>query len=159
PLHAQLRSGRHRRLGGQDRVDARLPQPAPWGGEPRSHENRSGAGSSLDQGLHPRVLVRHRGAGPPFWGIDQRRLRRAFLERRPAGGGGPDVDPAGRGAMRVGISCYPTYGGWGIVATELAMALAERGDEVHVISYALPSRLSFINPRIFFHEVVTPTYP
>src|ERR1700712_2526816 len=39
------------------------------------------------------------------------------------------------------------------------MALAEGGDEVHVISYALPSRLSFINPRIFFHEVVTPTYP
>jgi len=61
--------------------------------------------------------------------------------------------------VRVGISCYPTYGGSGIVATELAMALAERGDEVHVISYALPSRLSFLNPRIFFHEVVTPTYP
>ena len=61
--------------------------------------------------------------------------------------------------MRVGISCYPTYGGSGIVATELAMALAEHGDEVHVISYALPSRLSFLNPRIFFHEVVTPTYP
>lgn len=61
--------------------------------------------------------------------------------------------------MRVGISCYPTYGGSGIVATELAMALAERGDEVHVISYALPSRLSFLNSRIFFHEVVTPTYP
>jgi N-acetyl-alpha-D-glucosaminyl L-malate synthase BshA len=61
--------------------------------------------------------------------------------------------------MRIGISCYPTYGGSGIVATELAMALAERGDEVHVISYALPSRLSFGNPRIFFHEVVTPTYP
>jgi L-malate glycosyltransferase len=61
--------------------------------------------------------------------------------------------------MRVGISCYPTYGGSGIVATELAMALAERGDEVHVISYALPSRLTFLNSRIFFHEVVTPTYP
>ncbi|MFY9824844.1 MAG: N-acetyl-alpha-D-glucosaminyl L-malate synthase BshA [Thermoanaerobaculia bacterium] len=61
--------------------------------------------------------------------------------------------------MRIGISCYPTYGGSGIVATELAMALAERGDEVHVISYALPSRLTFINSRIFFHEVVTPTYP
>jgi N-acetyl-alpha-D-glucosaminyl L-malate synthase BshA len=45
------------------------------------------------------------------------------------------------------------------VATELAMALAARGDEVHVISYALPSRLSFLNSRIFFHEVVTPTYP
>ena len=61
--------------------------------------------------------------------------------------------------MRIGISCYPTYGGSGIVATELAMALAEGGDEVHVISYALPSRLAFLNPRIFFHEVVTPTYP
>lgn len=61
--------------------------------------------------------------------------------------------------MRVGISCYPTYGGSGIVATELAMALADRGDEVHVISYALPSRLSLLNSRIFFHEVVTPTYP
>ncbi|HEX4960857.1 MAG TPA: N-acetyl-alpha-D-glucosaminyl L-malate synthase BshA, partial [Thermoanaerobaculia bacterium] len=61
--------------------------------------------------------------------------------------------------MRVGISCYPTYGGSGIVATELAMALAAGGDEVHVISYALPSRLSLLNSRIFFHEVVTPTYP
>lgn len=61
--------------------------------------------------------------------------------------------------MRIGISCYPTYGGSGIVATELAMALAARGDEVHVISYALPSRLSLLNSRIFFHEVVTPTYP
>jgi len=61
--------------------------------------------------------------------------------------------------VRIGISCYPTYGGSGIVATELAMALAQRGDEVHVISYALPSRLSLLNSRIFFHEVVTPTYP
>jgi L-malate glycosyltransferase len=61
--------------------------------------------------------------------------------------------------VRIGISCYPTYGGSGIVATELAMALAAEGDEVHVISYALPSRLTFLNPRIFFHEVVTPTYP
>jgi N-acetyl-alpha-D-glucosaminyl L-malate synthase BshA len=61
--------------------------------------------------------------------------------------------------VRIGISCYPTYGGSGIVATELAMALAEGGDEVHVISYALPSRLNFLNSRTFFHEVVTPTYP
>lgn len=61
--------------------------------------------------------------------------------------------------MRIGISCYPTYGGSGIVATELAMALADGGDEVHVISYALPSRLVVSTPRIFFHEVVTPTYP
>jgi len=61
--------------------------------------------------------------------------------------------------VRIGISCYPTYGGSGIVATELAMALAEGGDEVHVISYALPSRLTLFNPRIYFHEVVTPSYP
>jgi len=61
--------------------------------------------------------------------------------------------------MRIGISCYPTYGGSGIVATELAMALAGGGDEVHVISYALPSRLVVSTPRIFFHEVVTPAYP
>jgi N-acetyl-alpha-D-glucosaminyl L-malate synthase BshA len=61
--------------------------------------------------------------------------------------------------VRIGISCYPTYGGSGIVATELAMALAEAGDEVHVISYAMPSRLSLLSSRIFFHEVVTPTYP
>lgn len=61
--------------------------------------------------------------------------------------------------MRVGISCYPTYGGSGIVATELAMALADGGDEVHVISYALPSRLSLANSRLYFHEVVTPRYP
>lgn len=61
--------------------------------------------------------------------------------------------------MRIGISCYPTYGGSGIVATELAMALADGGDEVHVISYSLPSRLSLESTRIFFHEVVTPRYP
>ena len=61
--------------------------------------------------------------------------------------------------MRIGISCYPTYGGSGIVATELAMALAAAGDEVHVISYALPSRLSFVSPTLFFHEVIVPTYP
>ncbi len=61
--------------------------------------------------------------------------------------------------MRIGITCYPTYGGSGIVATELAMALAGRGDEVHVISYALPSRLSLASPRVFFHEVQVPNYP
>lgn len=61
--------------------------------------------------------------------------------------------------MRIGISCYPTFGGSGIVATELAMALAASGDQVHVISYALPSRLTFINANLFFHEVVVPHYP
>ncbi|HEX6203475.1 MAG TPA: N-acetyl-alpha-D-glucosaminyl L-malate synthase BshA [Thermoanaerobaculia bacterium] len=61
--------------------------------------------------------------------------------------------------MKIGISCYPTYGGSGVVASELAMALAEGGDEVHVISYAMPSRLVIRNPRLSFHEVVVPRYP
>ncbi len=61
--------------------------------------------------------------------------------------------------MRIGITCYPTFGGSGVVATELGIALAERGDEVHFISYALPSRLGLPRPRVFFHEVVAPTYP
>lgn len=68
--------------------------------------------------------------------------------------------------MKIGISCYPTFGGSGVVASELAMALAEgdpangvEGDEVHVISYAMPSRLSIRNPRLSFHEVVVPRYP
>jgi L-malate glycosyltransferase len=61
--------------------------------------------------------------------------------------------------VRIGISCYPTYGGSGVVATELAMALAEGGDEAHVISYALPTRLALPSPRLFFHEVVVPHYP
>jgi N-acetyl-alpha-D-glucosaminyl L-malate synthase BshA len=61
--------------------------------------------------------------------------------------------------MRIGITCYPTFGGSGVVATELGIALAERGDEVHFISYALPSRLGLPRPRVFFHEVVAPSYP
>ncbi len=60
--------------------------------------------------------------------------------------------------MRIGISCYPTLGGSGVVATELAMALAAAGDDVHVISYALPARLK-PGPRLAFHEVVVPHYP
>ena len=61
--------------------------------------------------------------------------------------------------MKIGITCYPTVGGSGVVATELGMALAEGGDEVHFISYALPSRLLLPRPRVSFHEVVAPTYP
>jgi N-acetyl-alpha-D-glucosaminyl L-malate synthase BshA len=61
--------------------------------------------------------------------------------------------------VKIGISCYPTFGGSGVVATELAMALAQGGDEVHVISYALPSRLALVSERLSFHEVVVPHYP
>jgi N-acetyl-alpha-D-glucosaminyl L-malate synthase BshA len=61
--------------------------------------------------------------------------------------------------MRIGITCYPTYGGSGIVATELGLELANRGHEVHFISYAHPIRLGSDIPRIHYHEVEVSTYP
>jgi N-acetyl-alpha-D-glucosaminyl L-malate synthase BshA len=61
--------------------------------------------------------------------------------------------------MRIGITCYPTYGGSGIVATELGMELAARGHEVHFITYANPIRLDPGLPRIYYHEVEVSTYP
>jgi N-acetyl-alpha-D-glucosaminyl L-malate synthase BshA len=60
--------------------------------------------------------------------------------------------------VRIGIVCYPTYGGSGAVATELGLALAGRGHDVHFISYALPFRLRF-NERVTFHEVKIGSYP
>jgi L-malate glycosyltransferase len=61
--------------------------------------------------------------------------------------------------MKIGITCYPTYGGSGVVATELGIELAARGHEVHFISYAMPIRLTGASDRIFFHEVEVTTYP
>lgn len=62
--------------------------------------------------------------------------------------------------MRIGITCYPTFGGSGVVATELGVALAEGGDDVHFISYALPSRLNILlHERVHFHEVTVTSYP
>ncbi len=61
--------------------------------------------------------------------------------------------------MKIGITCYPTYGGSGVVATELGKALAQRGHEIHFISSSLPFRLSHVAGNIFFHEVNVQTYP
>ena len=61
--------------------------------------------------------------------------------------------------MKIGITCYPTFGGSGVVATELGIELAKRGDHVHFISYALPSRLVTLHERIRFHEVSVTSYP
>ena len=61
--------------------------------------------------------------------------------------------------MRIGITCYPTYGGSGVVATELGKALVQRGHEIHFISYSLPFRLTHYHERIFFHEVAMVEYP
>jgi L-malate glycosyltransferase len=61
--------------------------------------------------------------------------------------------------MRIGITCYPTYGGSGVVATELGLELAAGGHDVHFISYAMPIRLSGVNERVWFHEVEVTNYP
>ncbi len=61
--------------------------------------------------------------------------------------------------MKIGITCYPTYGGSGIVATELGKELADRGHEIHFISYALPLRLPSAQANIQFHEVEVSNYP
>lgn len=61
--------------------------------------------------------------------------------------------------MKIGVTCYPTYGGSGIVATELGLELAARGHEVHFITYANPIRLDPDTPRIFYHEVEVSSYP
>lgn len=61
--------------------------------------------------------------------------------------------------MKIGITCYPTYGGSGVVATELGIELAARGHEIHFISYAMPIRLTGASDRIFFHEVEVTSYP
>lgn len=61
--------------------------------------------------------------------------------------------------MKIGIICYPTYGGSGVVATELGKALASAGHQVHFITYTQPPRLDFFNENIFFHEVSVASYP
>jgi N-acetyl-alpha-D-glucosaminyl L-malate synthase BshA len=61
--------------------------------------------------------------------------------------------------MKIGITCYPTYGGSGVVATELGLELAQRGHEIHFISYAQPIRLRGAEPNIHYHEVEVSRYP
>src|SRR5437899_2684814 len=61
--------------------------------------------------------------------------------------------------MKIGITCYPTYGGSGVVGTELGIELAQRGHEVHFIAYQQPIRLNTQQPQIFFHEVTVSQYP
>lgn len=61
--------------------------------------------------------------------------------------------------MRIGVTCYPTVGGSGVVATELGLAMARRGHDVHFICYALPYRLGRVPPGVTFHEVTVPAYP
>ena len=61
--------------------------------------------------------------------------------------------------MNIGIVCYPTFGGSGVLATELGKALADKGHIVHFITYQQPVRLTGFSANIFFHEVRVPAYP
>lgn len=61
--------------------------------------------------------------------------------------------------MNIGIVCYPTYGGSGVVATELGKSLGAKGHEIHFISYDQPARLDFFNEKLFYHEVSVSEYP
>jgi L-malate glycosyltransferase len=61
--------------------------------------------------------------------------------------------------MNIGIVCYPTFGGSGVVATELGKALAQEGHKVHFITYSQPTRLDFLNENLFYHEVEFHSYP
>lgn len=61
--------------------------------------------------------------------------------------------------MKIGIVCYPTYGGSGVVATELGKALAKEGHEIHFITYSQPTRLDFFSENLYYHEVSVKSYP
>lgn len=61
--------------------------------------------------------------------------------------------------MKIGIVCYPTFGGSGVVATELGIELAQKGHQIHFISYSQPVRLDFVSENIFYHEVAVSDYP
>ena len=61
--------------------------------------------------------------------------------------------------MKIGMVLYPTYGGSGVVATELGKALAEKGNEIHFITYSQPVRLHKFTKNIFYHEVLMSNYP
>src|ERR1700743_3903003 len=61
--------------------------------------------------------------------------------------------------MKIGIVCYPTFGGSGVVATELGKALADNGHQVHFVTYNQPVRLDFFSENLFYHEVSVSKYP
>jgi N-acetyl-alpha-D-glucosaminyl L-malate synthase BshA len=69
------------------------------------------------------------------------------------------MDHPMRTSMKIGIVCYPTHGGSGVVASELAIGLAKKGHEIHILSYAPPFRLRTFHQNIFLHEIEVATYP
>lgn len=61
--------------------------------------------------------------------------------------------------MKIAIVCYPTFGGSGVVATELGLELSKRGHEIHFVTYSQPVRLALLSPNVYYHEVNVPEYP
>jgi len=61
--------------------------------------------------------------------------------------------------MKIGIVCYPTFGGSGVLATELGVELSKKGYEIHFITYNQPVRLELFSNKVHFHEVAVPNYP
>ena len=61
--------------------------------------------------------------------------------------------------MKIAIVCYPTFGGSGVIATEMGLSLAKKDIEVHFITYKHPVRLDVLSSNVFFHEVHVPDYP
>src|SRR5690606_12813169 len=131
-----------------------------------SSRSRSGGRTHLPRARHRAYGHRHPAVREATAHLDpqstprrQRDLHRSALARRPRGGVGL-VRPRRRGeSVKIGITCYPTYGGSGAVATELGIALAARGHEVHFITYQQPFRLPNFLPGVFFHEVEVARYP
>src|SRR5204862_1599370 len=95
----------------------------------------------------------------PLWRPDRRRVRRSVHDQAAAESRRRDRGIRRERAVKIGVTCYPTFGGSGVVATELGLALARRGDDVHFISYAMPSRLNVLHERVRFHEVTVTPYP
>jgi N-acetyl-alpha-D-glucosaminyl L-malate synthase BshA len=84
---------------------------------------------------------------------------RAGTRRKTARGATPVAESRARRVRRIGITCYSHFGGSGVVATELGLALARRGFEVHFIAHRLPFRLRTFESNVFFHEATSASYP
>src|SRR5688500_7051429 len=113
------------------------------------------SGSAPGCGTSSRARTRRGSIPSPPTRRSGRRRGGAAIRPRPRGG----PDGRRRRIVRIGITCYPTYGGSGALATELGIALAGRGHEVHFITYRQPFRLPAFLPRVYFHEVDVGRYP
>src|SRR5262249_17442382 len=142
-----------------------------------ARDRRAGTGlGGADRGTPRRGLSRARpardrgcaraagaGGGGPMSArrtrASKRRTRATGRAAAPAGGPPPARPARTQRMRRIGITCYSHFGGSGVVATELGLALARRGYEVHFIAHRLPFRLRTFEANVFFHEATPASYP